>query len=150
MRRKVCFVLDAGTQRGVRLRSKGRLPPLAPHRLAAEGQWARASEAELQGRVDAGKGPMQKGTVRPGVTGGLTRIVLTVLRTTDSVQGFPNGSVVKNLPAKQKTWGRSLRWEDPREKEVTAPPQYSCLRKSMDRRAWQAESNASYRLNDND
>ena len=31
---------------------------------------------------------------------------------------FPGGSVVKNLPAKQETWARSLGWEDPLEKEM--------------------------------
>ena len=30
--------------------------------------------------------------------------------------GFPGGSVVKNLPAVQETWVRSLGWEDPLEK----------------------------------
>ena len=29
---------------------------------------------------------------------------------------FPGGSVVKNLPAVQETWVRSLGWEDPLEK----------------------------------
>ena len=29
--------------------------------------------------------------------------------------GFPGGSVVKNLPAMQETWVRSLGWEDPLE-----------------------------------
>ena len=32
--------------------------------------------------------------------------------------GFPGGSVVKNLPAEQDTWVRSLGWEDPLEKEM--------------------------------
>ena len=32
--------------------------------------------------------------------------------------GFPGGSVVKNLPAKQKTWVRSLGGEDPLEEVV--------------------------------
>ena len=32
-------------------------------------------------------------------------------------QGFPGDSVVKNLPAKQKTWVQSLGW-DPLEKEM--------------------------------
>ena len=32
--------------------------------------------------------------------------------------GFPGGSVVKNLPAKQKMWVRSLGQEDPLEKEM--------------------------------
>ena len=35
------------------------------------------------------------------------------------VQGFPGGSAVKNPPAKQETWVRSLGWEDPLEKEMT-------------------------------
>ena len=30
--------------------------------------------------------------------------------------GFPGGSVVKNPPAKQETWVRSLGWDDPLEK----------------------------------
>ena len=32
--------------------------------------------------------------------------------------GFPGGSVVKNPPAKQETWVRSLGGEDPLEKEM--------------------------------
>ena len=32
--------------------------------------------------------------------------------------GFPGGSVVKNLPADQETWVRSLGQEDPPEKEM--------------------------------
>ena len=32
--------------------------------------------------------------------------------------GFPGGSVVKNLPAKQETQVRSLGWEDPMEEEI--------------------------------
>ena len=32
--------------------------------------------------------------------------------------GFPDGSVVKNLPAKQEMWVRSLGWEDPLEKKM--------------------------------
>ena len=32
--------------------------------------------------------------------------------------GFPSGSVVKNLPAKQEMQIRSLQWEDPLEKEM--------------------------------
>ena len=35
-----------------------------------------------------------------------------------STEGFPGGSVVKNLPAKLETWVRSLGWEDPLEKEM--------------------------------
>ena len=29
--------------------------------------------------------------------------------------GFPDGSVIKNLPAMQETWDLSLGWEDPLE-----------------------------------
>ena len=32
--------------------------------------------------------------------------------------GFPGGSVVKNLPAVQETWARSLGQDDPLEKEM--------------------------------
>ena len=37
------------------------------------------------------------------------------------VKGFPGGSVVKNLPAKQETQVRSLGQEDPLEKEKATP-----------------------------
>ena len=37
------------------------------------------------------------------------------------IQGFPSGSVVKNLPAKQETLVRSLRQEDPLEKGMATP-----------------------------
>ena len=33
-------------------------------------------------------------------------------------KGFPGGSVVKNLPAMQKTQVQSLGWEDPLEREM--------------------------------
>ena len=32
--------------------------------------------------------------------------------------GFPGGSLVKNLPAKQEMWVQSLGWEDHLEKEM--------------------------------
>ena len=51
--------------------------------------------------------------------------------------GFPGSSVVKNLPAKQEKWVRSLGQEDPLEKEM-ATLQYSCLDNSMNRGAWWA------------
>ena len=35
-----------------------------------------------------------------------------------ALHGFPGGSVVKNLPAKQETQVPSLGWEDPLEKEM--------------------------------
>ena len=33
-------------------------------------------------------------------------------------EGIPDGSVVKNPPAKQETWVQSLNWEDPLEKKI--------------------------------
>ena len=45
--------------------------------------------------------------------------------------------MMKNLPAMQETWVQSLSCEDALEKEM-APFQYSCLKNSMDRGAWQA------------
>ena len=36
------------------------------------------------------------------------------------MQGFPDGSMVKNSPAKQETWVRFLGWEDSLEKEMAA------------------------------
>ena len=36
--------------------------------------------------------------------------------------GFPGGSEVKNLPAKQKMQVRSLAWEDPLEKKMEPTP----------------------------
>ena len=38
------------------------------------------------------------------------------------MQGFPGGSVIKNLPAKQETWVQSPSQEDPLEKEVATHP----------------------------
>ena len=40
--------------------------------------------------------------------------------------------LVKNLPAMQETWVRSLSWEDSLEKEKATQPQYSGLENSMD------------------
>ena len=45
---------------------------------------------------------------------------------------------VKNLAAMQETWVQSLGWEDPLEKGIAYPLQYSCLKNSMDRGVWQA------------
>ena len=38
------------------------------------------------------------------------------------VQGFPDGSVVKDPPANAEGWVRSLIWEDPLEKEMATTP----------------------------
>ena len=56
-------------------------------------------------------------------------------------QGFPGGSVVKNLPAKAGDTGDVCLipgWGRPPEKENGNPLQYSCLENSMDRGAWGA------------
>ena len=52
--------------------------------------------------------------------------------------GFPGGTVVKNLLAMQGTQVQSLGQEDPTEKEVANPLQYSYLGNPMDRGAWWA------------
>ena len=44
---------------------------------------------------------------------------------------------VKSLPAIQETRVRSPGWDDPLEKEVDNPLQYSCLENPMDGGAWQ-------------
>ena len=46
--------------------------------------------------------------------------------------------MVKNLPALQETQVQYLGQEDPLEKGIGNPLQYSCLENSMDRGAWQA------------
>ena len=40
---------------------------------------------------------------------------------------------VKNLPAIQEMWNRSLGWEDPLEEGMAKPIQYSCLGNPMDK-----------------
>ena len=46
--------------------------------------------------------------------------------------------MVNNLPAMQQTWVCSLGWEDPLERGMATPLQYSCLENSMNRGTWQA------------
>ena len=46
--------------------------------------------------------------------------------------------MVKNLPAMQETWVRSLGWEDPPGEGNGNLFQYSCLENPMDRGAWWA------------
>ena len=45
---------------------------------------------------------------------------------------------VESLPVVRGTWVGSLSWDDPLQKEVASPLQYSCLENPMDRGAWQA------------
>ena len=44
--------------------------------------------------------------------------------------------LVKNSPAMQETWVRSLSREDPLKKENGNPVQYPCLENPVDRGAW--------------
>ena len=62
--------------------------------------------------------------------------------------GFPGGSVVKNLPAKQEMWVQSLRMEDPLGKEMTAHSSYLAQGNPMDRGAWQAAVSGVTRIRD--
>ena len=59
------------------------------------------------------------------------------LASCSSKLGFPSSSVLKNLPANQEMWVRSLGWEDPVEEEMANPLQYSCPEDPMDRGVWQ-------------
>ena len=52
------------------------------------------------------------------------------------ILGFPEGSVVKNLPAMQETQVRSLGWEDPLEEGMTTHYSILAWRIPMDRGAW--------------
>ena len=54
--------------------------------------------------------------------------------------GFPDDSVVKNLPAMQETWVQSLGWEDVLKKEMAAHSSILAweIPEEMDRGAWQA------------
>ena len=45
---------------------------------------------------------------------------------------------VKNLPAMQETWVRSLGWEDPLEEGMTTHSRLLAWRIPMDRGAWRA------------
>ena len=54
------------------------------------------------------------------------------------VLGFPDGSVVKNLPDNAGDLGSVLGWEDSLEKENGNPLQYSCLGNPIDKGTWWA------------
>ena len=85
------------------------------------------------------------------------------------ILGFPGASVVKNLPAMQEPWVRSLDWEELLQKEMsthssilaweipwTEEPgglqsigsQYSCLGNPMDRGTWRASPSSHKRVGD--
>ena len=46
--------------------------------------------------------------------------------------------MVKNLPAMQETWVKSLGWEDPLEEDMATHSRILVWRIRMDRGAWQA------------
>ena len=52
------------------------------------------------------------------------------------LKGFPGGSAVKDLPAKQV---QSLVWLKSLGERNDNPPQYSCLGNTLDRGAWQLQ-----------
>ena len=51
-------------------------------------------------------------------------------------EGFPDGAVVKNLPAMQETWVRSLGWEDPLEEGMATHSSILVWKIPTDRGAW--------------
>ena len=52
---------------------------------------------------------------------------------------LPVAQMVKNLPAIWETQVLSLDQEDPLEKGMATPLQYSCLENPMEREAWRAK-----------
>ena len=70
----------------------------------------------------------------------------SILRHSDFFKGFPGGSgaslvvqMVKNLPAMQETWVRSMGWEDPLEEGMATHSSILAWRIPMDRGAWWAK-----------
>ena len=51
---------------------------------------------------------------------------------------YPSRSVVKNPPATQETWVRSLGWKGPLEKEMATHSNFLALGNPMGRGGWQA------------
>ena len=66
----------------------------------------------------------------------------------DVVQAFLVAQTVKHLPAMQDTLIQSLGWEDPLEKGMASPLQYSCLGNPMERGAWQATVHGVAKIHD--
>ena len=62
------------------------------------------------------------------------------------IRGFPGGSDGKESPAVQENWVWSLGQEDPLEKGMANPLQYSCLENPMDRGAWGVQFMESQRV----
>ena len=53
-------------------------------------------------------------------------------------EDFPVAQMLKNLPAMQENWVRSLGWEDPLEKGMATHSSILAWRIPMDRGSWQA------------
>ena len=66
------------------------------------------------------------------------RVLITTISTMLLLWASLVAQMVKNLPAVQETWVQTLGQEDPLEKEMANPLQYSCLESPMDRGAWRA------------
>ena len=64
----------------------------------------------------------------------VTELNWTEFKSVNVLWGFPDGSVIKNLPAKQDTQVQSLGWEDPLGRKWQ-PLQYSWLGNPIDRGA---------------
>ena len=73
------------------------------------------------------------------MTSASSPIFFPFARTCEYTQGFPEGSVVKNLPAVQGMQVQSLGQEDALEKEMAISLQYSCLGNPMDGKAWRLQ-----------
>ena len=73
------------------------------------------------------------------MTSASSPIFFPFARTCEYTQGFPEGSVVKNLPAVQGMQVQSLGQKDALEKEMAISLQYSCLGNPMDGKAWRLQ-----------
>ena len=62
------------------------------------------------------------------------------------IRGLPGGSDGKESPAVLENWVWSLGQEDPLEKGMANPLQYSCLENPMDRGAWGVQFMESQRV----
>ena len=61
------------------------------------------------------------------------KMTISLFKVFLSLLGLPLvAQLVKNMPAMQETWVRPLGWEDPLEKGMATPLQYSGLENSMD------------------
>ena len=87
------------------------------------------------------------------------RVIKTPIKDTDDdvyKSGWKNAHIsdhcflvaqmVKNLPTIQETQVGSLDQEDPLEKKMANPLQYSCLENSMDQGVWWTQSMGSQRV----